>query len=128
MFEQDLKQGLALFSGDPSVVVPAAVLCTLPRNGRGWAYVHTKISANAADTCTVAISGRLNANGGYVALTKSDQATAFSVAQAAGAATETISTVQLMPDMKVVLSGTRTAGGLLKVWIEAVGAGTRVDN
>lgn len=127
-FDTDIAQGLSLFAGDPSVITPVSALLPTARFGRGWAYLHVKIAAHAADTCTVGISGRLNANGGFVALTKSDQSTAVSVAQAGGAAVETITTVQLLPEMKVVLSGTRTTGAALNVWVEAIGKASRADS
>jgi hypothetical protein len=127
-FDTDIKQGVALFSGDPSSVTPVAAVVPVPRQGRGWAYVHVKIAAHGSDTTTVTLKGRLNANGGYVTLKQSDQSTNCSVAQSGGAATEVITTCQLLPDMKVALSGTSTSGASCSVWLEAIANGVRADS
>lgn len=124
----DLVKGVSLFSGDPFSVVPSAVTVKVPALGRGWAWLHVLTAAHATDTTTVAVSGRLNANANFVALKQSDQSTAVSVAQVAGALKESIVSVQLMPEMKVVLSGTATAGASTKVWLEAMSAATRADS
>lgn len=123
-----ITQGVSLFSGAPNTLTPVAAAVKVPQEGRGWAHVQVQIGANAADTCTVAIHGRMSSAHAYTALTKSDNTTAFSVAQAAGAAVNVMSQVQLMPDMIVVLTGTRTAGSNLKVSAEMVSGATRADS
>lgn len=125
---ESIAQGLLIYSADPSVTAPVAVQIPCPKQGRGWAYLHVKTAAHASDTTTVTMLGRVNASGGYVALKQSDQSTAVSVAQSGGAATETITTVQLLPDMKIALSGTSTTGANTKVWLEAAGYAARTDN
>jgi hypothetical protein len=122
-----LSEGISLLSGDPYSVTPAAVQVPVPRLGRGWAYVTVVTAAHASDTTTVAIHGKLNASDSYRALKQSDQSTAASVAQSGGAAVSTMFTCQLMPYMKVVLSGTSTSGASTKVWLEAVGQASRSD-
>lgn len=121
-------KGISLYSADSFSVVPVSKFPRVEHNGRGWAYIHTKIAAHAADTATVTISGRLNASAAFVVLKKYDNTAALSVAQVAGALTEQIDTVQLMPEMKVVLSGTSTAGALVSVWLEASLAAARTDS
>lgn len=116
---QYLTTGIELFNGDPSAATPEAVEVPIPREGRGWGYLHVLTAAHATDTTVVAIHGKLHANANYIALKKSDQSTATTVTQVGGALKEEITTVQLMPYMKVVLSGTSTSGASTKVWLEA---------
>lgn len=123
-----IREGVSLLSGDPYSVTPAAIQVDAPTLGRGWAYLTVVTAAHASDTTTVAIHGKLNASDSYRALTKSDQSTACSVAQSGGGAVSTITTVQLMPYMKVVLSGTSTTGASTKVWLEAKGRAARADS
>jgi len=123
-----LSEGISLFSGDPSSATPAAVQIPCPRNGRGWAYVSVVIPAHASDTCTVTIQGKLAAGDSYRALKQSDQSTAASVAQSGGAAVSSVFACQLMPYMKVVLSGTSTSGASCKVFLEAAGQASRTDS
>lgn len=123
-----ITEGLSLLSGDPSSVTPSAVQVQVPQEGRGWAYVSVVIAAHASDTCTVTLQGKLNASDSYRNLKQSDQSTAASVAQSGGAAVSSLITCQLMPYMKVVLSGTSTSGASAKVWIEAKGQASRTDS
>lgn len=123
-----ISEGVSLLSGDPYSVTPAAVQVQVPQEGRGWAYVSVVTAAHASDTTTVAIHGKLNASDSYRALKQSDQSTAASVAQSGGAAVSSMITVQLMPYMKVVLSGTSTSGASTKVWLEARGIAARTNS
>src|SRR4051812_40247626 len=124
----DLVKGTYLFNGDPFSLAPAGVTVKVPALGRGWAWLHVLTAAHASDTTTVAVSGRLSPSANFTPLKQSDQSTVVSVAQVAGALKESIISVQLMPEMKVVLSGTATAGASTKVWLEALTASGRADS
>jgi len=119
--------GVILFDGDPFDGTPVAKQIQVPREGRGWAHLSVVIAAHASDTCTVAIHGKLHASDSYRALVKADNSTALSVAQVGGGAVSTGTTVQLMPYMKVVLSGTSTDGASCKVFLEGVALAGRTD-
>jgi hypothetical protein len=119
---------VTLFDGDPSSATPVEKTIRVPRDGRGWAWLHIKIAAHASDTTSVAIKGRLDTNGTLLALKQSDQSTAASLTQSGGAANESIQSVQLVPNMKVVLTGTSTSGASVKVWLEAAAEPARADS
>lgn len=123
-----IQEGISLFSGDPFVDVPVAKQIQVPLEGRGWAYFSIVTAAHASDTTTVVIHGKLNASDSYKILKQSDQSTSTSDAQSAGGAVSKILTTQLMPYMKVVLSGTSTSGASTKVWLEAKALAARSDS
>lgn len=103
--------------------------------GQTLAYVQIYIEADALTTSTVTVSlqGRLNDSAAWVTLDKSDHSTAASVAQVAGALTEVIFPVQLMPQMRAVHAAggggyAATEGNNVRVWILAPGEATRTDS
>ncbi len=128
MTDEIILEGISLFSGDPSVVVPTEVRVPVLKEDKGWAYVSVVDASHGSDTTGVAIHGKLNANDSYRALKQSDQSTAASVAQSGGAAVSSMITVQLMPYMKVVLSGTSTTGASTKVFLLAAGSASRTNS
>ncbi len=96
------------------------------------AYVQISIEADAATTSAVKVTlqGRLDSNAAWVTLDKADHATESSAQQATGAAVSVIFPVQLMPQMRVVHSGTyaATTGNDVRVWLLASGDATRSDS
>ncbi len=122
-----ISEGISLFSGDPTTGVPVEKQIPVPREGRGWIYISVVTAAHASDTTGVAIHGKLAAGDSYRALKMSDQSTAAAAAQSGGAAVSSVFACQLMPYMKVVLSGTSTTGASTKVFAEAVGNSSRTD-
>lgn len=123
-----INEGVLLFSGDASGSAPSGVQIPVPKEGRGWGYCSVVIAAHGTDSTSVALHGKLNASDSYRALTKSDQSTACSVAATTGNAVSSLMTVQLMPYMKVVFTGTVATGSSVKVWLEAAGAASRTDS
>ncbi len=126
--DNTISEGICLYNGDAALDAPAAVQIPIPKEGRGWAYASVVISAHGTDSTSVALHGKLNASDSYRALTKSDQSTACLVAATTGNAVNSLMTVQLMPYMKVVLTGTIATGSSVKVWLEAAGAASRTDS
>ncbi len=101
---------------------------------RLFAYAQIYIEADALTTSTLSVSiqGRLNSSASWKTLTKSDHSTAATQAQVAGALTEVIFPVQLMPQMRAIHVGgaggyAATAGNDVRVWLMAPGASSRTD-
>jgi hypothetical protein len=128
MENNTISEGICLYNGDASTLAASAVQIPVPKEGRGWGYVSVVIDAHSTDSTSVALHGKLNASDSYRALTKSDQSTACSVAATTGNAVNSLMTVQLLPYMKVVLTGTVASGSSVKVWLEAAGAASRTDS
>lgn len=124
-------KALTLYSADAQTATAtgSSVKCNV-EPGQDLAYVQIKIEAGTGGAVKVEIQGRASEDAGWVILDKADHSTEASVTQSAGAATEVIFPVQLMPYMRAKHSGSYTAtdGNDIDVWLLASGQATRADS
>lgn len=129
----DLK-GVLLYTGDAIAAGAngATKSVKIPNVGPRHQLVQIDIEADAAVTSAVkvTIQGRLNSSATWMALDKQDDSTEASVTQASGAAVNVAFPVQLMPEMRAVISGTyaATTGNDIRVWLLADQGASRADS
>ena len=91
--------------------------------------VHAKQAAGGgSDTLKVKIQGRLDPSLGWQDLKKQDMSTEASSAQVAGAAKEEIFQCQIMPEMRVDISGTITGARAVSCHIFGVSSASRANS
>lgn len=116
---------LAGANGDTKTII-------IPSTGPRHQLVQVYIEADGAVTSAVkvTIQGRLNPSATWHALDKQDDSTEASVTQASGALVNVSFPTQLMPEMRVVISGTyaATVGNDIRVWLLADQSSTRANS
>ena len=125
-----LIKGVALYSASPSAAGQGAGLkVSVPMEGALFTTIHVKMAAGGgADTLKVKIQGRADPSLGWIDLKKQDMTTEASLAQAAGAATENTFQCQLMPEMRVDISGTITGARAVSAHVVATTQSVRADS
>lgn len=129
----DLK-GILLYTADAVAAGAngATKAVKIPATGPRHQLVQIDIEADPAVTSAVkvTIQGRANSSAQWMALDKQDDSTESSVTQASGAAVNVAFPVQLMPEMRAVISGTYAAtfGNDIRVWLLADQGATRTNS
>lgn len=123
-------KGIALYSATPSAAGQGStVTVKVQHDAPLFCTIHVKQAAGGgADTLKVKIQGRLHSSLGWVDLKKQDMSTEASLAQAAGAATENTFQCQLLPQMRVDISGTITGARAVSAHILATIGAVRADS
>lgn len=123
-------KGIALYSASPAAAGNGSAMDVKVFSGSPlFTTIHVKMAAGGGtDTLKVKIQGRLDSSLGWVDLKKQDMSTEASLAQAAGAATEGNFQCQLLPQMRVDISGTITGARVVTAHILATTSAIRTNS
>lgn len=123
-------KGIALYSASPSAAGQGSTMnIKVFHDAPLFCTIHVKQAVGGgADTLKVKIQGRAHSSLGWVDLKKQDMTTEASLAQVAGAVTENTFQCQLMPQMRVDISGTITGARAVSAHIVGSTTSARADS
>ena len=123
-------KGIALYNATPSAAGQGSTITVkVFHDSTPFCTIHVKQAAGGGtDTLKVKIQGRAHSSLGWVDLKKQDMSTEASLAQAAGAVTENTFQCQLMPQMRVDISGTITGARAVSAHVVGITTSARADS